>query len=283
MRYFAGFQQTRYFAVYVYDFANIAWAKDQSLKVASTRNYPSNDEIQNHQSSKLAASRAIPGICSVNNCGSASASMLRNGEGYINVSVGNGQTAAQEKAWAQSGAIAHGYAHTVQFAQFIGSGNEVKASEQPNPPLWFFEGLSSATAWYNNTGNLADYNRAHFGTAFNFRGAVLKSLTATTFTNFLLYSSSTQTIDENGNMINANGFTTGPARPLGNQVGGLAVEALIAIAGPQAVFALYSLVTAGVDFDTAFHKVFGSLWSEAAPILGAVLATEYAQTPHTLN
>ena len=269
MKYFAGFQQTKYFAVYVYDFANIAWAKKQTDVVAKSRNY------------KNAIYGAILGPCSATDCNGDGASMFPNGDGYSMVSVSNGQTAEQENGWATSGGIAHNYAHTVQFAQYIGTGNEVAAGQPPVPPFWIFEGIASATAWYNTTGNLREYLNARKNTAFNFRGSGLKSLTVESFTNYLLYSSHTETIDVNGNKIMGDSFTTNPSRNIGNQAGGLAVEALIAIYGPQAVVALDSLLAAGDNFEVAFQKVFGISWKKVAPILGQVLAAEYKETSPT--
>jgi len=269
MKYFAGFQQTKYFAVYVYDFANIAWAKNQTDLVAKKRNYK--NDIYG----------AILGPCSTTDCNGDGASMYPIGDGYSMVSVSNGQTAAQENDWATSGGIAHNYAHTVQFAQYIGTGNEVAAEQPPVPPFWLFEGIASATAWYNNTGNLSEYLKARKNTAFNFRGSGLKSLTVESFTNYLLYSSHTETIDVNGNKIMGDSFTTNPSRHIGNQAGGLAVEALIAIYGPQAVVALDSLLAAGDNFEVAFQKVFGISWTKVAPILGEVLAAEYKETSPT--
>ena len=268
MKYFAGFQQTKYFAVYVYDFANIAWAKKQTDVVAKSRNYK--NEIYG----------AILAPCSATDCNGDGASMYPVGDGYSMVSVSNGQTAAQENDWAISGGIAHNYAHTVQFAQYMGTGNEVAVGQVSKmvPPCWIFEGVASATAWYNNTGNLSEYLRARKNTAFNFRGSGLKSLTVESFTNYLLYSSHTETIDVNGNKIEGDSFTTSPASRMGNQVGGLATEALIAIYGPQAVIALDAFNAAGDNFEIAFQKVYGVSWKKVAPILGQVLAAEYKET-----
>ena len=63
---------------------------------------------------------------------------------------------------------------------------------------------------------------------------------------------------------------------LGNPVGGLAVEALTAISGPQSVMALTALVANGNTMADAFQKVYGITWNQGLNILGQVLAAEYA-------
>ena len=59
-------------------------------------------------------------------------------------------------------------------------------------------------------------------------------------------------------------------------IGALATEALISIAGPQAIMAIYALGAEGQNFQTAFKNVYGISWSDAAVILSKVLAAEYA-------
>jgi hypothetical protein len=62
---------------------------------------------------------------------------------------------------------------------------------------------------------------------------------------------------------------------LGYTVGALTVEALVAIGGPQAVMALYSLGAVDQDFETAFQNVYGISWADASTILSKVLGAEY--------
>ena len=63
---------------------------------------------------------------------------------------------------------------------------------------------------------------------------------------------------------------------MGYSIGALTVEALVAIGGPQAVMALFSLGAEGQDFITAFQNIYGISWDEASTILSEVLAAEYA-------
>lgn len=71
-------------------------------------------------------------------------------------------------------------------------------------------------------------------------------------------------------------YADGNLYSLGYTVGALATEALIAIGGPQATIALYSLGAQGQDFPTAFKNVYGITWSQASTILSKVLAAQYA-------
>jgi len=64
---------------------------------------------------------------------------------------------------------------------------------------------------------------------------------------------------------------------LGYNVGFLAAEALVAVAGPQATMALFALGAEGQDFPTAFQNVYGISWSDASSLLAKVLAAEYAK------
>ena len=58
-------------------------------------------------------------------------------------------------------------------------------------------------------------------------------------------------------------------------MGALTTEALISIAGPQSIMAMFSLAAEGQDFPTAFQNVYGISWSDASIILSKVLATEH--------
>ena len=71
-------------------------------------------------------------------------------------------------------------------------------------------------------------------------------------------------------------YSDGNLYRLGYTVGALTTEILTAIAGPQAVMAMYSLGAEGQKFETAFQNVYGISWSEASVILSKVLAAEYA-------
>jgi hypothetical protein len=64
---------------------------------------------------------------------------------------------------------------------------------------------------------------------------------------------------------------------LGYSVGAAAAEALIAIAGPQSLMALFARGAAGDSFARAFKSVYGITWKSGATILSKVLAAQYAE------
>jgi len=70
-----------------------------------------------------------------------------------------------------------------------------------------------------------------------------------------------------------------PNYALGYSIGYAAVEALVAIGGPQATLALYTLGAKGQKWETAFKNVYGITWDEGASVLSKVLAAEYAANP----
>ena len=147
-------------------------------------------------------------------------------------------------------------------------------------PFWFFEGVSQGPAMIF-TKSLQSYLEAHSWVFYNLRGTGLKNFSAQAMTNYLLSGSSTKTIDVNGNLIAADGGPGSVMGNLGNPIGGLAVEALTAIAGPQSLMALTALVANGSSMEDAFLKVYGISWTQGTQILGQVLAAEFKQTPPT--
>jgi len=79
---------------------------------------------------------------------------------------------------------------------------------------------------------------------------------------------------------------TGPENSnwsLAYSVGYSAVEALIAIGGPQSTMALYALGGNGENWETAFKNVYGITWDEGATVLGKVLAAQYTADPLPKN
>ena len=79
---------------------------------------------------------------------------------------------------------------------------------------------------------------------------------------------------------------TGPENSnwsLSYSVGYSAVEALIAIGGPQSTMALYALGGNGENWETAFKTVYGISWDEGATVLGKVLAAQYTADPLPKN
>jgi hypothetical protein len=80
--------------------------------------------------------------------------------------------------------------------------------------------------------------------------------------------------------------STGPSNgnwSLAYSIGYSAVEALVAIGGPQSTLALYALGASGENWETAFKHVYGITWEQGATALGKVLAAEYSAKPLSSN
>jgi len=272
MKYYAGFQQSSYFDLYIYDYSTITWANDQYEKVAKTRKYAT---FANYDDRYLNSAK---GACGDGDCyGSQSAIVPGTNEGFLNVPVDNG------KHWfLDNGTLAHSYGHTVQSAQWDGTKvRDVNALKNAAYTGWLFQGGVTQPAWTIATGTLSGYLEQRNNQGFNLRNSGFKNLSAQSITNYLLYSSLTEGIDVDGNKINGSAYPPNPIWNIGNSTGSMAVECLAAIGGPQSVTALFTLEAQGNSFDAAFAKIYGVSWQQAAATLGQVIASEYAQTTPT--
>ena len=270
IKYYSGFRQGTYFAVYVYNKASIAWAKKQYNSVAATRKYSA---VKNYHDR---GAQDIESACNGGDCNGNNAGMISGtNEGYVNITVDNAN-----HPFIESGSIAHEYGHIVQSAQWDGTKygnlNDLKNKTYPG---WLFMGGINQPAWTICTGTLEGYMQSRSQQGFNLRRSGLKNLTAQGITNYLLYSSTTESIDVNGKKISKSVLPPNPIFEIGNSTGGLATEVLVAIGGPQAIMALHALMANGDSMDVAFMKVYSTPWPEAAKIIGQVIAAEYAQTP----
>ena len=270
IKYYAGFQQGSYFAVYVYNNSSIAWAKKQYKSVAATRKYSA---VKNYHDR---GAQDIESACNGGDCNGNNAGMISGtNEGYINITVDNAN-----HPFIESGSIAHEYGHIVQSTQWDGTKydnlNDLKNKTYPG---WLFMGGINQPAWTICTGTLEGYMQSRSQQGFNLRRSGLKNLTTQGITNYLLYSSTTESIDVNGEKISKSVLPPNPIFEIGNSTGGLATEVLVAIGGPQAIMALHALMANGDSMDVAFMKVYSTPWPEAAKIIGQVIAAEYAQTP----
>jgi len=172
--------------------------------------------------------------------------------------------------------IGHEYTHSVATSQWIGSpfcknlNNFAPGCERSGmanigfSPCWLFEGLPNATGFAVAEDTLAKYLKVRKQLPYNQGPTTITDYTAASLRNYLF------------NQVPAKCYQNGPLYSLGYSVGALTTEALMAIAGPQSVMAVYSLGAEGQDFPTAFKNVYGISWREASTILSKVLAAEYA-------
>ena len=172
--------------------------------------------------------------------------------------------------------IGHEYTHSVAMSQWIGSpfcknlNNFAPGCERAGmanigfSPCWLFEGLPNATGYAVAEDTLDKYLNVRKLLPYNQGPTTITDYTAESLRNYLF------------DQVPANCYQNGALYALGYSTGALTTEALIAIAGPQSVMAMFSLAAEGQDFPTAFKKVYGLAWSEASTILSKVLAAEYA-------
>ena len=273
LKLFAGFQAPTYFAVYIYDYKGISWATNKYEENAKIRKYSA---IKNYNNR---FAHDVQETCNAQNCGGTSAGMIRgSNEGYMAIAVDGG---GDPEGFLFSPNIPHSFIHLIQKSQWDGTQiDDVNNYQNSVMPFWFFEGVSQGPAMIF-TKSLQSYLEAHSWVFYNLRGTGLKNFSAQAMTNYLLSGSSTKTIDVNGNLIAGDGGPGSVMGNLGNPIGGLAVEALTAIAGPQSLMALTALVANGSSMEDAFLKVYGISWTQGTQVLGQVLAAELKQTPPT--
>ena len=271
LKLFAGFQEPKYFAVYIYDYKGVSWAENKYEENAQTRKYSS---IKGYMDR---FAHDVDTTCNAQNCGGTSAGMIRgSNEGYMAIASGGG---SDPEGFLFSPNVPHSFIHLVQKSQWDGTQiDDVNAYQNKVVPFWFFEGAAGAPAMIF-TKSLQSYLDSRSWVFYRLGGTGLKNLTAQAMTNYLLSGSSTTTIDVNGNPIAGNGGPGSLMGNLGNPLGGLATEALDAIAGPQSLMALTALVANGSSMEDAFLKVYGVSWTQGTQVLGQVLAAEFKQNP----
>jgi hypothetical protein len=270
----SGFRQPVSYHALIYSFKDKAWALKADAKVPVV--------AADGGSKGRASMSSVINQCLVNQCGSANSGISdAKGSGY-----GQFQMDPQSENGPYQllgGVFGHEYTHSAQAAQFLGNTNVGKPVSKErekygldNSPSGLFQGV--LPCWM--TEGMANFN----GTA----------VVATTFDKYMEWRKdapgSQQTPDftdfsaksiENYLLTNKSPKCLPPAGIylMGYTIGALTVEALAAIAGPQASMAVVTLMGRGQTYEIAFKSVYGISWAEAAPILAKVVAAEFAATP----
>jgi len=280
-RLWSGFQKTAFYAMYFYNAKDVAAASKQFSNDFKAKGYDSaRDE-------NLAGPlRALSGNCQkmtvpgqfqgqLSKCtGGDSGSYFNSNDSFLQV----GQTGASRDFFITDGGnIGHEYIHAEQAAQWIDDplcgnpdgGDKLCSrgamSNKGFSPCWLIEGQPNSIGPMVSSRKLADYVK--------YRSTHLPYGQGPT--NIMDYSQ--QSIrDYLFNQSHTTCYQNGALFKLGDTVGALVAEALVAIAGPQATMALFSLGAEGQDFPTAFKNVYGISWSDASTILSKVVAAEYA-------
>jgi hypothetical protein len=279
-RLWKGFTQPSFYAMYVYNAADVP-ATEKKFKedfFAKGYDYSSPEALNG-------LVRALSGNCQQTiSPGKFSGPLVEcrgaDSGAYFNSSdsaLRLGQTGNSTDLMITEGlVISHEYTHSVAMSQWIGSplcknlNNFAPGCERAGmanigfSPCWLFEGLPNATGYAVAQNTLDKYLNVRKLLPFNQGPTTITDYTAPSLRNYLF------------NQVPSKCYQNGDLYSLGYSIGALTTEALIAIAGPQSVMAMFSLAAEGQDFPTAFKSVYGISWSDASTILSKVLAAEYA-------
>lgn len=275
-----GFTQVSKFNVLMYNAQDEPWAEQDFRKTAELERYFSTDiEAEIRRIAGNCQETVSPGVFkgTPSNCRGADSAALTSSDDAI-LTIGQGSPDAANDPFAKSGAVfGHEYAHSVQAAQWIGKWSSYCTPETQNEkcfrswnsnwgfsPCWLFEGLPNSAGVMGIYSSFEDYK--------SYRNVLPYSRGVTTVTDYTQPSLLNYLV----NQSHSSCYNDGSLYTLGYSVGAIAVEALISIAGPQSVMALYALGAEGQEFEDAFKNVYGISWSEGSVILSKVLAAEYA-------
>jgi hypothetical protein len=281
-RLWSGFRQSKYVSVLAYNAKDERWAEKKWAKIVVQRGYDSRNKVW-----RLGAIRGncqsstAPGVFTgpITTCGGADAGSVW-GSPEANIALGQlgGSTGIYGTG---GGIIGHEYTHAAVAGNWIGSPNckgfgtplcfRSGMSNHGFSPCWLNEGLPQAAGVAAASETLSSYLEWVGDRPYGWGPTTITDYTQPSLRNYL-FNQSRKTCYDNGALYR-----------LGYSVGGMAVEALIAIGGPQSVMAMYALGAGGKSFSQAFKSVYGISWAEASTILSKVLAAEYAsvgQPPH---
>jgi hypothetical protein len=278
-RLFNGFTQNKTFYILMYNAQDEPWAENDWEKTAKAKKYFANVTAAEKLRIRGNCQKSSgPGVFSGPpvDCRGANSTAITNSDD-ANFSFGQGgEGAANDPYVSTGGIVGHEYIHALQAAQWIGHPNSYCTEKTETAscfrswssnfgfsPCWIFEGLPNSVGPMVASETYASYQE--YRKNLPYRGP-------TTVTDYTQASLKKYLY----NQLNTTCYQDGKLYDLGYSVGALATEALVAIAGPQATLALYSLGAQGQDFATAFKNVYGISWSDASTILSKVLAAQYA-------
>ena len=275
---FSGFTQNTTFNMLMYNAQDEPWAEKDWEKTAKAKKYFASDiEAEKVRIAGNCQASSAPGVFSGPpvDCRGANSTALSNSDD-ANFTFGQGGNGAANDPYVTTGGIVgHEYTHAVQAAQWIGHPSSYCTEKTRTSacgrswssnwgfsPCWIFEGLPNSVGPMVASATYPLYQ--DFRKNLPYRGpTTITDYTQASLKKYL-YNQSNSTCYRDGNLYD-----------LGYSVGALATEALVAIAGPQATMALYSLGAQGQDFATAFKSVYGISWSDGSTILSKVLAAQY--------
>ena len=269
----SGFAKTTLYAIYAYNAQDEKITEQKFLSDFKSRGY-------NNSNPEFSAGpiRALAGNCQntispgkfsgeITNCrGANSGSYTGSSDSFLQL----GQSEESGFFFTDGGIIGHEFLHAVQAAQWIGTPNcgsdcgRSNKSNQEFSPCWLFEGGPNSVGPMVSSRTIGDYLTYRKTLPYSQGPTTITDYTQPSLRNYL-FNQSAPTCYQNGELYSQ-----------GYAVGAIATETLVAIAGPQAMMALFALGAEGQDFPTAFKNVYGISWSDASTILSKVLAAEYA-------
>jgi hypothetical protein len=284
---FSGFNLfDSYFGI-VYNAKDLAWAQTDAGKLFETqgiKGYLTKSDAYKQQSS---AGCEMKGTTAVSCSGGMALTFKDGGSnaggsfyGVENTYTENGKSrdfwTEAEKFSGPMTQVTHEGTHNFQFSQFFitpfkpgqNTGSDISHAFTP---WWFSEGQANGIgipAFVDNYESYLNVRSQNANRKPDSRAKV-PAFTADAMKSFL--KTYQVTGPENSNWS------------LAYSVGYSAVEALIAIGGPQSTMALYALGGNGENWETAFKNVYGISWDEGATVLGKVLAAQYTADPFSKN
>jgi len=270
----AGFSQVKNFYLLMYNAQDEPWAeKDWAKTGKAAKATPGDIKGEIQRIAGNCQQTISPGKFSgkPTNCRGADSSAIQNSDNAILTFGQGGEGAADDSMVTTGGIIGHEYGHSVQAAQWIGT-SSVSRSYDANSfaPCWLIEGQGNSIGWAVAADTYEMYSTMIKNRPYSQGPSKVTDYSEASLLKYLTSQGPGQSTKENGCISNGGIYS------LGYSVGAVAVEALVAIGGPQATMALYALGARGQDFPTAFKKVYGVSWANAAVTLSKVLAAQYA-------
>ena len=265
-RLWSGFSQVRSVTVISYNYQDLKWSIAKWKSLVKSRKYPPY-AIYRSNSFSLNCHKKI---CN----GADAATTDGTGDGSISI----GQTGDSSDQFIKvGGVVSHEYSHVVQTSQWLGF-NGCDFGGKPCVPqggwsnqfsaCWLNEGLVNSTGNMVAIENLPDFLQWDHDKYYGWGPNTATDYSRPSLFNYL-YKSGTVRDCTYPTAQGSDKYT------LGYSVGAAAATALIAIAGPQSLMALFAQGASGKPFALAFKSVYGISWKSAAVILSKVLAAEY--------
>lgn len=273
---FAGFRHVSKYTGIVYNAADLQWAQSDAFDLFSKSGSKSYSTRQDQIKRVTEAGCEMNGSAAVN-CGAGNAitfSDVRDemGGAYYGVQSDGDYWSDSTKNQGPMTQVNHEAMHTYQAIQFIATPYGKNQNITPDlvhelAPWWYSEGQANGIGLTTFLENFSDYSRVRNDTVTRSPGskATIPSSTVESMKAFLIEPQTASPQNKNWMLSYSIGFA--------------AIEALIAIGGPQSTLAIYTLTAKGEDFPTAFKHVYGISWDEGSTILAQVLVAEYTAQP----